>query len=459
MFETSAYSFRSGRPARLFDKFAMIPLAAFVFVEIVTPLLHYTPRSSVRVSLEEKLQGIMASRLENKIFWPVLAAITFVLVARNWSRLTLPFHVKWLFAYLAFAGISVLWAFSPEFSFSRYVLQVMIVTSIVLPALLAHPAADMIRSLFLCFAFACVLNIAFVINQEPIVIDNVILGYQGYFSFKGILGECAAIAFLLSLHEMLYSGWRRVLGIVVIAIAIWLVIVSKSKGSFGLAILAPCLAGLTLFIGKKMRVSPAIVLLPALFCYAVLSRINGNLINRISWHLYGNYSLSGRSDIWNFVNFEIAKSPLFGWGYQSFWLVGFNGPSIVDAPGWIKGMPSGHNGYLDTQLEMGYIGLALLVAFIITTLHAARRVADREPARAWLLLTLALYVILTNVLETTWMRGMEPLWLLFLIVAAEVGRYWQHSHPAVPEPIPWQPVVGGLRLGLTPNRTSGPISE
>ena len=60
-------------------------------------------------------------------------------------------------------------------------------------------------------------------------------------------------------------------------------------------------------------------------------------------------------------------------------------------------MPSAHNGYLDTKLDMGYIGLALLVIFIFATLHAIGRV--RETARAWLLLALALYLILTNFLE------------------------------------------------------------
>ena len=63
-------------------------------------------------------------------------------------------------------------------------------------------------------------------------------------------------------------------------------------------------------------------------------------------------------------------------------------------------MPNAHNGYYDTMLEMGYVGLALLVIFIIATLHAIGRVADRDPARAWLVLSLALFIILYNFLES-----------------------------------------------------------
>ena len=67
---------------------------------------------------------------------------------------------------------------------------------------------------------------------------------------------------------------------------------------------------------------------------------------------------------------------------------------LIEAPGWVKMMPNAHNGYYDTMLEMGYVGLAFLLVFIIATLHAIGRVADRDPARARLLLSLALFIIL-----------------------------------------------------------------
>jgi O-antigen ligase len=88
-------------------------------------------------------------------------------------------------------------------------------------------------------------------------------------------------------------------------------------------------------------------------------------------------------------------------------------------------MPNAHNGYNDTMLEMGYVGLALLLSFIITTLHAVGRVADRDRARAWLVLSLALFFICYNFLESMWMRGFEFLWVVFVILAAEIGRYWR----------------------------------
>jgi exopolysaccharide production protein ExoQ len=384
----------------------------------------------------------MEARQENRILWPAMAAISIVLAVSNRTRLgrlALSPHIICLLAYLAFAGASVLWAFRLESSFIRFVQQVMIVTSIVLPAMLAAPTADMMRGLFLCFAFASILNVFFVLGGSAAIATYgsmvVDIGYRGYFPGKNYLGECAAIAFLLSLHELLYPGLRRAWGIIVVVTATLLLFWSDSKTALGLVFISPFLAGLTLIARRLTRISPAIILLCIPFCYVILSSVSNFNMNRISYLLYGDSTFTGRTIIWDFAQYEIERRPLLGWGYQSFWLVGSDAPSIVEAPGWVKMMPNAHNGYYDTMLEMGYIGLAFLVVFIIATLHAIGRVADRDPARARLVLSLALFIILFNYLESLWMRGFEFLWVVFLILAAEIGRYWQPF-----------PLKGGVRI-------------
>jgi len=308
------------------------------------------------------------------------------------------------------------------------------------------------RALFLCFAFASILNVFFVLGRPLSAGNNENFGYAGYFADKNSMGQVAAIAVLLALHEMFYPGRRRALGIIIVVIATLLLFLSNSKTSLGLALCAPFLAGLTLIIGRRMRISSATVLLSILFCYAVLSSVSGFTMNRVSYMLYNNPDFSGRIYIWDFVQHEIARRPFLGWGYQSFWLVGPDGPSIVDGSGWIKMMPHAHNGYLDVRLETGLIGFALFLSFIITTLYAIGRVADRDPVRAWIVLSLALFVIFDNFLETVWMRGFGVLWVVFVTVAAEAGRY---SRPFLPTRAAYgsrtpRPGSPGLSRGLRP---------
>jgi exopolysaccharide production protein ExoQ len=138
--------------APMLDKFGMVPISACVFALIAAPLLLFVASPN---------QNILEARPENRIFWPVMAAVSVVLVVQNRSRLSrliLPPHIICLTLYLAFAGASTLWAFRPESSFIRFVQQVMVLTSIVLPAMLAARTADLIRGLRLRFDPECLLR-------------------------------------------------------------------------------------------------------------------------------------------------------------------------------------------------------------------------------------------------------------------------------------------------------------
>jgi O-antigen ligase len=414
--EQVAHALRTPLPRAKLDRFTLPPILACVFALIVYPLLLFFTYTDPHA---------LEARPEPRIFWPIMTAISVALALNYRSRLAFPAHIICLLTYLAFAGLSVLWSFSPDHSFIRYIQQVMVITSIVIPVILAARDLDITRLLFFCFAFSLIINVAFVLRGSVTMADNgaklVDIGYEGYFEGKNYLGECATVAFLLALHETFQRGWRRVAGVVVGVVAIWLVNLSQSKTAFGLALLCPVLAWLTLHARRLTRASPALILLSIPICWIILSSISNFGMPRLSYMLYGDSTLTGRTTIWDFAQDEIGRRPLLGWGYQSFWLVP-DSPSVSDAPGWVKKMPNAHNGYYDTMIEMGYVGLLLLLIFLLTTLHALGRIADRDWPRAQLLLTLTLFIILFNFFESLWMRGFEFLWVVFVIVAADIGR-------------------------------------
>jgi exopolysaccharide production protein ExoQ len=427
-------------PKAMLDKYTILPIAACSFALIVFPLLtFFNPNDS------HALDG----RPETRIFWPVMAAISILLMMRNRSRLTLPPNIFCLLMYLMFAGVSVTWAFSPDRSFIRYLQQVMIVTSIVPSVLIADRNVDVMRALFLCFALAVILNIAFGASDiQQLNFKYVDIGYRGYFGTKNPLGECASVAFLLSIPEVLQRGWRRVLGLIIIAVSVYLVFLSHSKTAFALALVCPLLAWIILFIRKITRVSPAIVVLSIIIFYLLLSKLSAyDIMGRISYILYNDSTLTGRTIIWDYVGGEISRYPVLGWGYQSFWLV--PGSPSLEAPGFVKLMPNAHNGYFDTMLEIGYVGFGFLSIFVLATLHAVGRVADRDLSRARFLLSLALFFILYNFFESLWMRAFEVLWVVFLVTAAEIARYWR------PIPLKGHGYSIARRLGRTSPSSNG----
>ena len=364
-----------GKDRRLLDKFSIVPAVACVYAIIVFPIMISTCNMN-------DMECLSSAGPVSKAFWPFLFLVALALIVPNRARLKLPTHVLCLVACLALAGASVTWAFRPELSSIRYLQQIMVVTAIVLPALMADRRVDLMRVLFVCFAIATTINCFYLLGPPRVFAKVAITGYTGYFQGKNYMGGFAAVAFLLSVHELLHPGRRRVFGAVISALALVLLALSNSKTALGLVVIAPALAAAAVVARKTMRLSPAIIPVAIVAVYIIAATFIGLNVYRISSILYGDSTFTGRRLIWEFAQFEIARRPLLGWGYQSFWLVGPDAPSVVEAPAWVKSMPNAHNGYLDATLEMGYVGLALLVAFLLATLHAAGRLVDRDPARA-----------------------------------------------------------------------------
>jgi len=448
MTEGSEHSRRPGRTetsSPLIDIFST-PVLACAYGLIVAPLLLF-------LTLQPSAgAGVFETRNEHKFFWPVLTAGAVVLALRHFyrgGRVSFPAHIICLLVCIAFAGMTGLWAFSPGLSFIRFSLQVMVVASIIVPAILIGRSVDLTRGLFLCFALSVVLNIFFLAAGYQTIADKIAIGYSGYFTGKNYLGQCGAIALLLAFHELLYPGMRRAVGIVVTFASIVIIFFANSKTSLGLAVLIPIFAGFMLIARRTTRISPAVFAWLMVLGYFLFSGITGFSMSRLSYMIYGDSTFTGRQIIWDFVNLEIARKPLLGWGYQSFWLVGPTGPSVVDAPGWVKMMPNGHNGYYDTILEQGYVGFTLLLVFLTATLHSIGRVVDRDRRRGWILLSLALFVMVYNGLESTWFRAFEFMWVVFLIVAAETAGYSQ------PARLAGRPAHARRSLGRSQQRTTG----
>ena len=258
------------------------------------------------------------------LYWPCK-------IGSRLAKLTWPPNIICLLAYLAFAGASVLWAFRPEISFTRFAQQVMVVMSIVLPAMLARRTSDLMRGLFLCFAFALILNVYFVIDGTKTIVLNAgphglyleYLGSSGiFFVVKIIWASVQRSLFCCQFTKssILAGGECWVSSVSLSSLS--LIFSSHSKTALGLALICPFLSGLTLIIRKVTSISPAIILLSIPLCYIVLSTVSGHYnLNRISYKLYGDSTFTGRTIIWDFVQQEIDRRPLLGWGYQSFWLV------------------------------------------------------------------------------------------------------------------------------------------
>jgi len=386
---------------------AIIPVLGFVQLAILAPLLL-------------KL-GILASdgvSLQNRLFWIVLAATAIYLVYKNRDRVNETFvrsvPIIALSIYLSFAAASIGWAFSPDYALPRFFGETMLIATVILPYTLPVSTAHTLQRLHMCCVVGLLINAVFVVTTDPTPI-----GHAGYFNHKQALGTFSAITIILSLHEVFRGGWRRFLGIAAICIAVWIIIESESKGSFIFLFVTIALTALLLLLGKLTKVSPAWFIAAMTFMLLLLAYGGVDPISRISYWSYGDSTITGRTQIWEFINYHISQNYWFGWGFHSYWFIP-NSPHN-EATGFIREMLSSHSGYMELKLETGYIGYWLFLCFIYTSLNCVESVRINDSLQVWAFLSIMIFVMLINLIESVWITA-NPLWFLFLVATAEVIR-------------------------------------
>jgi exopolysaccharide production protein ExoQ len=139
-------------------------------------------------------------------------------------------------------------------------------------------------------------------------------------------------------------------------------------------------------------------------------------------------TLMGRMELWHDC-LAVHTNPLFGVGFESFWL-GDRLHLVKQGRPW---MPTeAHNGYLETYLNLGLVGLFMLFGLIIATFRKIRLdllLENTDWGRFELGFLVAM--IFYNVTEATF-RGLSLTWFIFFIVAmknpiAEYGSILQPS--------------------------------
>jgi exopolysaccharide production protein ExoQ len=377
-------------------------------------------------------------RVENILFWPMAAGLTLALILQNWSRLDSRFWrslpIISLIAYCLFAAASVTWAYAPDYAFSRLAVQVLGLIVIVAPYALPIRAKYTIQLLHICVAVALAINAIYVVTTPPSPI-----GHPGYFSHKQQLGQLCATAVVLSSHELLFSGWRRLLATFAIGLGIWLIFESESKSALAFSVFAMAGSWLILLLCKILRTSPAYIIAAVV----IASMFVSNPVERIAYRLYGDATLSGRTAIWAFVENQISQKPWLGWGFHSYYFVP-NSP-IEKAGGYVADMPSSHSGYLELQLDTGRIGYWIFLVFIYASLHCLERVRRTDPVRAWLYLSSLLFALLINLTDSSWFV-FNTVWIIYLIVVAEAVRYSRPSKLPHPGQVAILPARNGLSI-------------
>lgn len=114
---------------------------------------------------------------------------------------------------------------------------------------------------------------------------------------------------------------------------------------------------------------------------------------------------------------SMVKNPLVGFGNESFWL----GERIDYIQKHYGPLLQAHNGYLETYINLGLVGLTLLVFWILSGFKKILSLIKKEYAGAILRFSLIVVICLYNWAEATF-YGKSNMWVLFLFSSIVVIR-------------------------------------
>jgi exopolysaccharide production protein ExoQ len=331
----------------------------------------------------------------------------------------------WMFAFALYALLSVAWSDDPTVAGKRWIKT------------LGHPVMALIiltepdpKAAFLSVIKRC----AFVLLPVSVLFIKYLPEYgRGFDAWSGMpvnhgigltkndLGYVCMVCgivlswSLLTLKRIGEPAPRRaefIVSAALLAMAIWLLRLSDSMTS-----LATMLLGIAVMVllgsGLVSRRHFGWLVFGTVGLLWVLNQVFG-LYDAVLVLLDRDPSLTDRTHIWTEV-LALQKQPLLGYGFESFWL----GERLEGLwARWWWRPTQAHNGYIETYLSLGLIGVALLAGVLLSTFMRITRQLETDFDFARLRMALFFAIVLFNYTEAGF-RGVGFVWTIFHIIALE----------------------------------------
>lgn len=431
--------FATAKPSFWSELLAPGAFGGFLLIVFVG-LEPFALRDNVQAALMTSGEGDLARQV---IYITAFLIVVGTALSYRGQKVFLAFPIL-LVIVLLWCLLSISWAIDPGIATRRLMLTIIIISCVMC-------SVDMLgtqRSLqVLRFVLATILIVncvsILVLPQAvhlPGEFEGELAGnWRGLHYHKNIAGPVAALTALLFYHHALAT--RRWYNWLLFIAAVVFLYGTQSKtaiGFFGASIvfatayrlLARTDMGRHLFICLIVGV----LLLAAMETVAEYETIVDMMDDPRAF--------TGRVAIWQTMFAYLRENWIFGAGFGSFWQIGDASPALsVASEKWVQIVPHSHSGYLEMLVTTGIFGLILSIIafFIIPTMQLLRR-SDGDIGLKSLLLSVVLFVVLTNLLETIFLNRDRPEWVIYLIFFAILHQMFsKRARTATPSPIRKQP--------------------
>jgi exopolysaccharide production protein ExoQ len=369
------------------------------------------------------------SPLDRTVVAVLMACALLVVLRRRdrWSHLLKP--NVWLWVFIALMAVSIIWSGHRLVASRRWlkgwgtIWMALVVLSERDP--LEAIGAVVRRSGYILMPLSLVLVKyfrAYGVEYTPDGLAEMWLGVTSQKNSLGIL-SCVVAAYLVT--ELVRGprgtkrSFERFIQVGMLALCVYLLLgpgPTMSATSVGALALALLVIGLSIF-QRSMRLRANFFhFLVVLLAAGVL--LSSTLLESLVAMAGRDMTLTGRTFIWAELLRIGARHPILGVGYGSLWL------GDVGYELWTRfGVRQGHNGYIETYVELGILGLCLLGFMMIHVYRNIFRSMDVDRDYGMVRLVYFLMVLVQNGTESSLASPTSMMWFMFLVVALEPSKF------------------------------------
>lgn len=371
---------------------------------------------------------VEGSPLDAATFLSLQLAGLLVLFRRRVAWSTVLSRNPWLTIFLAYCALAILWSDFPVVALKRWLKVLSHPIMVLILATEPDPQEALVRLLKRAAYVLVPFSILFIkyyprlgrrfedwtgaASNTGVTPSKNALGYVCL-----ILGFFFFWHFLTSLRRKKGREQRNELHLSVAFLCMigWLLFMADSATSvmaLAVGILTVLLLGRP-FINKRHL---AVYLVAALLAFTGAELVVG--VSEVLIRALGrDPTLTGRVELWETV-LKVDINPVLGAGFESFWL----GDRLdrLQAKYWFRPNQA-HNGYIETYLNLGWIGVMLLAAWILSAFRTAcgTFLSDFDFGRFEL--GLLAIVVVYNYTEAAF-KGLHLVWFVFFIITTDYPR-------------------------------------
>jgi len=384
---------------------------------------------------EEILEGSPIDRL---VYTGLLAVGLIVLVIRGQRVGKFLRANALILLFFLYCAVSLLWSDFPDVAFKRWTKALGDLVMVLIVLTDHEPTAALKRLLARMTYVLIPLSILFIKYYPSLGRGYGIwqgeVGYTGVSTNKNTLGVICLIFGLGTMWRILATyrdrncegRTRKLIALgVILSMALWLFWIANSMTSLGSFLMAS-----TLFLAANSRAAirrPAVVhLLTAVMLVISASIVFLGVSPGVLETVGRNPTLTDRTEVWG-VLLGLVRNPFLGTGFESFWL----GPRLEKMWSVYWWHPNeAHNGYLEVFLNLGWMGVALLVVVIATGYRTVFRAWRNNVSTGSLKLAYFFMGLVYNFTEAAFFKMMAPAWIFFLFAITDVP---EGPYPKIPE--------------------------